>query len=402
MHKFHCKLLAAFVAVLAASIALSFLCLGAGRTRMSLLPPAGDSLRVRLHTYSDNVSGGGSAMSITGTTDISARFRLSPVAERPFAAAEVHFAGSDGQAAHLDISRYTTLSFFARCSPANTLILSIPTFDAKVSKRGDLISYRTPSTHFTCGIEKSLVSIDLTRLETDRWWFDLFRLNPAEHAYTLDQVPKIAFGTSSRSPFDTDSTLEISDLTVAGRDDRYRVLLAALLVMVWSGFLFAAFRAHARALVAVIGAQAAIGIQARNERPSIAYRQVSVDAHKDREKAAVLHFLATRYSDSDLDLETMAAETGVNRNKINDILKAELGQTFVACLNKLRLAEAARLLAEQSGATVAQIAYSVGYNNVSYFNRLFKETYGCTPKAFRNARNEDPGLVQGGQPARDA
>jgi AraC-like DNA-binding protein len=25
----------------------------------------------------------------------------------------------------------------------------------------------------------------------------------------------------------------------------------------------------------------------------------------------------------------------------------------------------------------------VGYANVSYFNKLFKEEYGCTPKAFR-------------------
>ncbi|WP_157200825.1 AraC family transcriptional regulator [Massilia sp. Root351] len=33
---------------------------------------------------------------------------------------------------------------------------------------------------------------------------------------------------------------------------------------------------------------------------------------------------------------------------------------------------------------MAEIAYSVGYANVSYFNKLFKEEYGCTPKAFRS------------------
>jgi AraC-like DNA-binding protein len=49
----------------------------------------------------------------------------------------------------------------------------------------------------------------------------------------------------------------------------------------------------------------------------------------------------------------------------------------------LRLTEAARLLNEKSSATVAEVAYSVGYANVSYFNKLFKEEYGCTPKAFR-------------------
>jgi AraC-like DNA-binding protein len=49
----------------------------------------------------------------------------------------------------------------------------------------------------------------------------------------------------------------------------------------------------------------------------------------------------------------------------------------------LRLTQAARLLTERGSATISEIAYSVGYSNVSYFNRLFKEEYGCTPKDFR-------------------
>jgi AraC-like DNA-binding protein len=32
---------------------------------------------------------------------------------------------------------------------------------------------------------------------------------------------------------------------------------------------------------------------------------------------------------------------------------------------------------------VAEIAYSVGYANSSYFNKLFKEEYGCSPREFR-------------------
>jgi AraC-like DNA-binding protein len=48
-----------------------------------------------------------------------------------------------------------------------------------------------------------------------------------------------------------------------------------------------------------------------------------------------------------------------------------------------QLTEAARLLTDQAGATVAEIAYSAGYANRSYFNKLFKEEYGCTPGAFR-------------------
>jgi AraC-like DNA-binding protein len=42
------------------------------------------------------------------------------------------------------------------------------------------------------------------------------------------------------------------------------------------------------------------------------------------------------------------------------------------------------LLTNKAGATVAEVARSVGYANSSYFNRLFKEEYGCSPRQFRN------------------
>ena len=66
--------------------------------------------------------------------------------------------------------------------------------------------------------------------------------------------------------------------------------------------------------------------------------------------------------------------------------------TFNRYVNKLRLTEVARLLKENTGEPIAEIAYSVGYGNVSYFNKLFKEEYGCTPKAFRTlaAKPEAP------------
>jgi AraC-like DNA-binding protein len=81
---------------------------------------------------------------------------------------------------------------------------------------------------------------------------------------------------------------------------------------------------------------------------------------------------------------TVAARIGADREKINEILKTELGMTFTGYVNKLRLTEAARLLTDKVGMPIADVAFSVGYANVSYFNKLFKEEYDCTPKAFRS------------------
>ena len=114
-------------------------------------------------------------------------------------------------------------------------------------------------------------------------------------------------------------------------------------------------------------------------------QQLSPNPHRDRERSAILHAIASRFADAELELGAVAHGAGVNRNKVNDVLKAELGCTFTGYLNRLRLTEAARLLAERDSASITDIAYTVGYNHVSYFNKLFKLDYGCTPKAFRAA-----------------
>jgi AraC-like DNA-binding protein len=43
---------------------------------------------------------------------------------------------------------------------------------------------------------------------------------------------------------------------------------------------------------------------------------------------------------------------------------------------------------------VSEIAYLVGYANVPYFNKLFKEEFGCTPKSFRALAAQQPQLEQ--------
>jgi AraC-like DNA-binding protein len=192
------------------------------------------------------------------------------------------------------------------------------------------------------------------------------------------------FGTSGASPHNVDSYLEVSELTLHGRDYRYLVALGAAIGASCAGFAIWFFLAHTRALTASLDSKM------KKDLPLLAYRQLTLEPYKDKEKASVLRFIATNYTNPDLDLECVVNGTGANRNKVNEVLKTELDMTFTSYLNKLRLTEAARLLAEKGSATVAEIAYSVGYANVSYFNKLFKEEYGCTPKAFRSIANQQP------------
>jgi AraC-like DNA-binding protein len=250
-------------------------------------------------------------------------------------------------------------------------------FDDKVSVQGELITYRSPGTFFSCNEQGVPVTIDLRRLTMPAWWLSMMKLPLASKDYQLDKVAQFSFGSSSRTPFDRDAHVDISNIKLHRQDYRYIVALAVILGTGWIMFGIWFFRTHTRTLAVSLSSRL------KKDLPLVAYRQLTLQPYRDEEMATVLKFIATNYTNPELDLESVVAGTGANRNKVNDLLKTELGMTFTGYVNKLRLTEAARLLTEKSTATVAEIAYSVGYGNVSYFNRLFKEEYGCTPKSFR-------------------
>jgi AraC-like DNA-binding protein len=66
-------------------------------------------------------------------------------------------------------------------------------------------------------------------------------------------------------------------------------------------------------------------------------------------------------------------------------LFAEIGTTFSAFVLEQRLARAHRLLrdAAYDRRTIADIAYAVGFGDLSYFNRTFRRRYGCSPRDIR-------------------
>jgi AraC-like DNA-binding protein len=382
MQEFYRKSLLALILLVVVDALLATLLIRQSYLTLSLFPT--HDLDWRYNRNTDATMNGTSTLRIDESSRDRLRFdfRLTKDAQYPFVFAGIVLNDRHGKELQVDLTKYATATFNAKCSPGNEMVMSISTFDEKVSKPGDFITYRSPSAFFACNAAGVPVTLDLTRFSVAQWWFDIFKLDLAQQEYKLDRVSKFSFGTSSRSPFYVDSYTEISDLTLHGRD--YRYINALIVILLSSAGLFAVlfFRAYTRALTA------SLDVKLKKDLPLVAYRQLTLEPYKDKEKASVLRFIATNYTDTELDLESVVAGTGTNRNKVNDVLKTELGMTFTGYLNKLRLTEAARLLAEKNGAAVAEIAYSVGYGNVSYFNKLFKEEYGCTPKTFRTLASQ--------------
>lgn len=82
-------------------------------------------------------------------------------------------------------------------------------------------------------------------------------------------------------------------------------------------------------------------------------------------------------------LDRVAERYSVSSAYVSNSVKAFTGKTFKELLTEKRLSKAAAML-KGTGLSVDSIIFSVGYENTSYFYRIFKEKYGVTPKLYRS------------------
>ncbi|WP_412726530.1 helix-turn-helix domain-containing protein [Alteromonas sp. D210916BOD_24] len=346
-----------------------------------LLPRAAEHNKLKWMslTYDDSAEGGESLINVIDDGfSYTLSMLLKEKKEFPFAMGEMVFLNESGQQQAVDLSMFDSLSFMAKCSSDNTLTFSLFTLDENASRQGDARSDRISTRYFHCNTQWQSFDIDITRLDTPEWWYKWYDQALSEQEYSLSRVKKISFGSSIQSPVNVQSTISIRAIVFNGKDWVYLYVFCALWLLSGALLLVWLLKAHNSYLMTKIKDTL------NKERPIIAYQQLSIESHRDKDKAAILKCLATDYANSELNLEYIVHKLGINRNKINDILKTECGYTFSTYLNKLRLNEAARLLSENQDANVSEIAYSVGYKNVPYFNKLFKNEYGCSPTLFQH------------------
>jgi DNA-binding response OmpR family regulator len=95
----------------------------------------------------------------------------------------------------------------------------------------------------------------------------------------------------------------------------------------------------------------------------------------------LLDVFETHVSESDFSTEDFAREVGMSRSNLHRKLQALTNQPTHEFLRTLRLKRAAQLL-KNSAASVTDVAYAVGFNNLSHFTKIFREQFGQTPSEF--------------------
>ncbi len=108
-----------------------------------------------------------------------------------------------------------------------------------------------------------------------------------------------------------------------------------------------------------------------DEKPSFINRRIEL----------VYDYVRSNYH-KQITLGQISKMVGMTEVSFSRFFKKTTCKTFVDSINDIRLGNASRMLMDSSY-SISEIAFKCGFKNQSYFNRLFKEKKGETPREFR-------------------
>jgi AraC-like DNA-binding protein len=108
-------------------------------------------------------------------------------------------------------------------------------------------------------------------------------------------------------------------------------------------------------------------------------RVESVDIWKAR------NFIS-EHSGEELSLTQVAKAANISPNYLSEKFKPVTGTKFVDHVAHTRF-EKARVLLHDVGLRVSEIAFAVGFQSLSQFNRVFKRLAGTSPTQYRSAHS---------------
>jgi len=94
----------------------------------------------------------------------------------------------------------------------------------------------------------------------------------------------------------------------------------------------------------------------------------------------IVHLIHQDISDSNFGSDALAKKLLVSESQIYRKIRAITGKSTAVYIRSIRLQYAKELLST-TDKTVSEVAYEVGFNDPSWFSRVFKEEFGYSPSA---------------------
>lgn len=118
---------------------------------------------------------------------------------------------------------------------------------------------------------------------------------------------------------------------------------------------------------------------------SLQPKDIAITATDEKFLNKLQQILDQQLVDPEFNADSFSKEIGMSRMQLHRKLTALTGLSTTAFIKSQRLKYAIALI-QNSNATIAEVAYSSGFNSPSYFNKSFKDTYGKSPLDYFNGK----------------
>jgi AraC-like DNA-binding protein len=320
-----------------------------------------------ISAYSDSIEQGTSQIDSFHINDTSASVSFTLHKGFPYPYAGLNIKPPKG--AFPDFSQYDFIDLDLYTEQTKAVQFFLNTYEPGYTKENIPLSFRHVLYELPVKHQSGVQRIWLKDFKTPIWWYPLVGVREKDLGEPhMDKVMKLSFSNGVLLPLDTKDRITIRSITLG------KSYISFLLYALTSSIIYYIFLAG----LIYIRKKRAIS------KPTIIpYQQIEWNETDDEILNKAIIYLSANYIDPELSLSSISQELGISSRTISAEIKKHFNVSFKQYINNIRLNESRRLLKE-TNLPVNEIAYKVGFSNVTHFNRSFRQQSNCSPLEYRS------------------
>ncbi len=317
-------------------------------------------------TYSDSNAGGNSRILKNIMTDsiIKLEFQIGNNISNPYVGLNV--GPKEGKT--INLKRYNQLTVTLNGNEINGISIALITENSL--KKGDRENQEIMFYHnfeISPGINTYRISLD--KFKMPDWWREFNRIEEASAVQPELENLK-AINVSSAFTPNTSKTLSFELYSmVFSRNNNMLIILIIAIEILFVLFVFTAIYILEK-------------MREKKKTITITYKAIENEL-VESPKSDFVKYINNNFQNSELTIVLVSSETGVSQRRITNEIQNQFGCNFKTYINRLRLNESKRLLLNKE-INIGEIAFKVGFNNQSHFNRVFKSEFQSSPTEYRD------------------
>lgn len=330
-----------------------------------------NSQNFEYHFFSDSASDGNSKIIKQLITDsiIQIDFRIGNKLSAPYAG--INIEPKDTKS--LNLGRYNRLAIQLNGDSINGIGIALVTRNHLVNndiKNQEILYYHI----FKIEPEVNLYEISIDKFEVPGWFGEVNRFEDASTIKPeMKNLQTINIGSAFTPNKGQIQTIKISSILFS-RNNKPLVIIILALEFGFVLLVFSVLYAFEK-------------IKEDQKTITISYKPIENNSIESS-KSDFIGYINRNFQSSELTLYLVSSETGVSQRRITNDIQNRFGCNFKSYINRLRINESKRLLLE-TDLNIGEIAFHVGFNNQTHFNRVFKSEMQISPTEFRNKHKTD-------------